>query len=115
MSVQITSIDRLQSYMRGVDARAEHHAGNVRNVILAIAGALVLFKDKSKPIEVHVWGGKVKNALWVYINGDRYLLSYDHTGGGGVQVKEGSKRGRVIKRFDDQTPIADITNFFANL
>ena len=39
-----TDVDGLQKYIRGVMERAKHHAGNVAEIALAIAGAVIWHK-----------------------------------------------------------------------
>ena len=41
----VTDVDVLQEYISGVMNRADHHAGNVSDVCLAIAGAVIWRKD----------------------------------------------------------------------
>jgi hypothetical protein len=45
MPQAIASVDVLQQYIQGVMARAEHHANNVDEVALAVAGAVVWRKE----------------------------------------------------------------------
>jgi hypothetical protein len=70
MPQTIASVDVLQQYIQGVMARAKHHANNVDEVALAIAGAVVWRKERE--IEVMTREGDVRNVLWVRINGNRY-------------------------------------------
>jgi hypothetical protein len=59
MPQTIASVDVLQQYIQGVMARAEHHANNVDEVALAIAGAVVWRKEGE--IEVMTREGDMKN------------------------------------------------------
>lgn len=69
----VTDIDVLQEYISGVMERAEHHAGAVEEIALAIAGAIVWRKDGT--IRVYEREGRMTNALWVTMGGQRYFLS----------------------------------------
>lgn len=53
MSRTVVQVDALQEYLLRVLDRASHHAGNVREAILTVAGAVVLFKDPSYPKPEH--------------------------------------------------------------
>ena len=74
----IISVNEFQQYLTGAADRAEHHAQNVSQVILALAGAVVLFKDQDEDIRVKTYRGSLANVIWVKINGTRYALSYNH-------------------------------------
>ncbi|MHC5721892.1 MAG: hypothetical protein ACYTX0_60210, partial [Nostoc sp.] len=75
MTLEVTDIQTLKSYIDGVMERADHHAGDVNEICLALAGAIVWRKDDA-PIKVRVSGGEIKNQLWVKINHTRYVFSY---------------------------------------
>ena len=51
MSLTVEDINSLQQYIVGVMNRADHHAGNVNEIVLALAGAIVWEKDDT-PIRV---------------------------------------------------------------
>jgi hypothetical protein len=78
-------------------ARAGHHANNVDEIALTIAGAVVWREDGD--LKVMTRSGSMKNVLWVEINGQRYALSYDHAAGA-IIVKHKSTQG---------TPLASTT------
>jgi hypothetical protein len=112
MPQTITGVDVLQDYIGGVMARAEHHANNVDEVALAIAGALVWRKQGD--IRVMARSGDMKNVLWVRIGGRRYALSYNHAAGT-IEVRDGSTQGTVLACFSNATPLADVKRFFESL
>jgi len=78
--------------------RAEHHAGQVNEVCLAIAGAVIWRKDGD--IQVYEREGQMTNALWVHIGSHRYALSYNHDAGS-IEVREENMRGNVLASFDN--------------
>lgn len=53
MPTQLHSLEQLHTYLSGVIGRAEQHAPEVKEVILTLAGAVVLFyeKDANTPLE----------------------------------------------------------------
>lgn len=114
MSRTVRTIDDLQEYLRGVARRAEHHAQSVDEVILALAGAVVLFKDAGTELEVRTHAGQTANVLWVTVGGTVYALAYNHNTHR-VEVREGTTRGRVLHDFDDATAVADIIECFQGL
>lgn len=108
----VTDVDILQVYISGVMDRAEHHAGQVNEVVLAIAGAVIWRKDGD--IQVYEREGQMTNALWVHIGGNRYALSYNHDLGQ-IEIREESMRGNVLASFDNASSTADVRRFFASL
>jgi hypothetical protein len=112
MPQAIASVDVLQQYIQGVMARAEHHANNVDEVALAIAGAVVWRKEGE--IEVMTREGDMKNVLWVRIGGTRYALSYNHEGPC-IEVRERNTQGRVLAVFTNANTAGEVKQFFADL
>ena len=72
----IRTVGEFRKYIRGVMYRSDHHAQNVLEVILALAGA-VLWRTTG---EIYVLKrlGKMKNVLWFTIDKNEYTVSYDH-------------------------------------
>ena len=112
MPQTVVSVDVLQQYIQGVMNRAEHHANNVDEVSLIIAGAVVWRKDGE--IEVMTHDGDMKNVLWVHISGKRYALSYDHIQRC-IVVRERSTQGKVLASFTNGNSAAEVKSFFAGL
>jgi hypothetical protein len=113
MPTQLTDIDILQQYLEGVMDRADHHADNVNQIALAIAGAIVWRKD-AEPIKVMTRAGDMKNVLWVKISGRRYAFSYNHQSRG-IDIRQGSTQGPVIHTLTNATPLADLRKIFESL
>lgn len=63
MPTQLHSLEELHTYLRGVIDRAEHHAPEVKEVILTLAGAVVLFKDANTPLEAFSRRGNIPNVF----------------------------------------------------
>lgn len=108
----VTDIEILQEYILGVMERAGHHAENVKDICLAIAGAIIWRKEGD--IQVYEREGQMANALWVTINGQKCALSYNHDAGT-IEVREGSMRGNVLASFDNDNTATDVRHFFENL
>lgn len=114
MPARVPDVDTLQTYIRGVMDRAEHHARNVDEVCLTVAGALVWRKDPGTDLQVMAQAGEMKNVLWVHIGGHRYALSYNHHSGT-IDVREGSIQGKVLACFTNASTTAAVKSFFAAL
>mgnify|MGYP006295201041 CR=1 FL=1 len=110
MPQEITDVNQLQMYLQGVMQRAEHHAGSVDEVVLALAGAIIWKKD-DEPIEVMAKDGDMKNVMWVKINGIRYAFSYAHSTGK-IEVRRKSTQGETIREFSDTDTPKDVKAFF---
>ncbi|MBI1746127.1 MAG: hypothetical protein HYR55_06020 [Acidobacteria bacterium] len=54
MALTVTEIEELRAYLNGVMNRADHHAGNVNAIALALAGAILWRKNDEEPIKVRV-------------------------------------------------------------
>jgi len=113
MPQQVTDIDVLRDYIQGVMGKADHHALNVNEVALAIAGGVVWRKD-DEPIEVMVREGEMKNVLWFKVDGNRYALSYNHTTNE-IEIRRGSTQGAVMGSFSNSTTNNQIRQLFESL
>jgi hypothetical protein len=113
MPKQVTDVDLLSDYLQGVVGRADHHAPNVNEVALAIAGAVIWRKD-DEPIEVFVREGEMKNVLWFKVGGVRYALSYNHDSGE-IELREGGTQGSVVGSFSNATQNNVIRDTFDRL
>lgn len=114
MPQRLETVDDLQLYLRGVNDRAVHHAGNVSEVVLALVGAVALFKDGGSEIEVRTHEGEMANVLWVHVAGRRLAFAYNHAAAA-VEVRERTQRGPAIAAFFNSTPTAEILRFFESI
>lgn len=115
MPVAVDDVATLRTYLRGVIADAMHHANNVDQIILGLAGAIISRKDEDSTLEVHAGrGGGLGNALTATIGGNRYAFSYDHNAHC-INMKDGSYRDAVLHRFTNATSLADLAAIFAAL
>lgn len=114
MALTVKDVEELQAYLRGVMERADHHAGSVKEIALALTGAIIWRKDDAGQIEVMVQSGEVKNVLWVHIGGTRYAFSYKHATGK-IEMRQGTTKGRTLHTFSNATPLSDLYNIFEAL
>jgi hypothetical protein len=113
MPLELIQIQQLREYVRGVMERAEHHAGNVDEIALAIAGA-VIWRMDDEPLEAFAREGQTKNVLWARIGGRRFAFSYNHEEQT-IEVREGTTHGRVLRSFSNDDSAGDVTDFFRGL
>ena len=110
MAITVKDIDTLQEYIKGVMGRADHHAGNVNEIVLALAGAIVWKKDISS-IKVMERAGETKNVLWVNINSKKYAFVYNHNTGK-IDMREKTIQGSSLYQFDNNTSLSKLKNIF---
>jgi hypothetical protein len=115
MAIEVSEVEKLREYVRGVLGAAQHHAGNVDEIILAIVGAIIARKNDT-PLQVRA--GKTqemgKAIAFTSNRGNSYALSYNHTTKK-VDLKQGNSHGVVIHSFDNSTPLSVIASTFASL
>lgn len=114
MPLPVTDVELLKGYINGVMERADHHANEVEQIALALAGAIIWRKDDGKDIQVMQKDGDTKNVLWVSISGQRYAFSYNHAAKT-IEMREGNMRGSVLHSFSNATPLSSLHQIFAQL
>ena len=112
MPLTVSSVEDLQTYIRGVLGRAEHHAHNVDEVILTIAGA-VLWRAEGD-LRVMAQDSGMKNVLWLEVGGTRYAISYNHEAAT-VEVRQNSTHGPVLRSFTNTSAADEVKAFFGAL
>ena len=113
MPQEVTDIDVLRDYLKGVVGRADHHARGINEVVLAVAGGVVWRKDDG-PLEVRTRKGEMGNVLWFTVDRERYALSYNHKTEE-IELKTGSTQGKVAASFSNITSNADVRAVFDGL
>ena len=114
MAVELSSVEELQSYLTGVIARARSHAPEIEDIILTLAGAILLEKDSGTPLEAGSWSDNLTNVLWATVHGQRYVFNYDRNEQQ-IVIKRGTTRGDIVNSFDNQTSTRQIINIFRQL
>ena len=112
MAVLVTTVDEFRKYMRGVMYRSDHHAQNVLEIILALAGA-VLWRSTGE-VYVYTRLGKMTNVLWFTIGKNEYAVSYDHETDA-IKILEGTTQGNVLRTFDNSSMVSDVYSYFKDL
>ena len=112
--ILLSDSEKMREYLRGVLARAGHHAQKVEACIIAIFGGVIAYKDKGTDLEVKEHDGDMKNVLWVQIKGKRYAFTYNHHKEC-IEMRENSLRGQVKVSFDDTWTLKSIRSLFAQI
>ncbi len=108
----VSQVRTLHDYVCGVMDRASHHAGNARDICLAIAGGVIWRCDGE--LKVYEREGQITNAMWFEVAGQRYAISYRHDPPQ-VEIREGSMQGQVLARFDNSNSVGQVCQFFEQL
>lgn len=114
MPLPVTDVEILKVYIDGVMGRADHHANEVEQIALALAGAIVWKKDTGTNIQVMQKEGNTKNVLWVFINQKRYAFSYNHSAKA-IEMRTGNTRGTVLHSFCNTTLLSAVHQIFSKL
>jgi hypothetical protein len=112
MATTIHNIEILREYLSGVLDRADHHAHNVNEITLAIAGGIIWRTTNN--IRVMSREGQMKNVLWLQVNERTLCFVYNHDSGN-IEVREGSIQGDVIQSFNNNSSINEVKVFFERL
>lgn len=111
--ILIHSINALNEYLNGVMNRANHHATNVNEVALTIAGAIVWRATEDMTVRSNNSRG-TGNMLWFFVKDKRYVLSYNQQSQT-IDLLERSIEGTVLYSFDNSWSAIDVKNIFAKL
>jgi len=112
MALTITQLNEFTDYFNKVMDKGLHHAPNIIDAILTIAGAVVL---KATDIKVLERDGDTKNVMWFYIGNNRYALSYVHDDGGRIELRENSIQGAPRFSFNNDSTTRSIREAFNTL
>jgi len=115
MPVVVSDLNILKTYLRGVLGKAKHHAPDVEEIVLALAGA-VISRQGSVPLEVRSApsGGMGLTLTFTSTRRHRYCLSYNHIARC-IDLKDKSFLGPVLHSFTNATPISTVATIFATL
>ena len=112
MPLTITTLNLLNEYINGVIGRADHHAPNVDQVVLTLAGAVIW--RATEDVSVRTYAGETANILWLVVGANRYALAYNHQSGN-IELRERTQNGNVLATFNNQTTAAQVKQIFAGL
>lgn len=113
MAITANDVDVLHRYADGVMGRADHHAGQVKGIALALLGAII-WRGEPGSVEIKQYAGGLANVLWMKIGGKRYAFAYNHETSK-IELRDRTQSGPALHNFDDQTPVADVEATFRAL
>jgi hypothetical protein len=114
MPIQVDDIQMLHDYAVGVMARAEHHAKQVRAIILAMFGGIIWRLDPGS-IEIRYHDGNLSNALWWNsVTGGKCARIYDHRAGA-IEIRDRKTWGSALHIFTNATPVEEVEQVFSTL
>jgi hypothetical protein len=113
MAITANDVDVLHQYAEGVMNRADHHAGQVKGIALALLGGII-WRGEPGSISIKQYAGSPTNVLWVTISGKRHAFAYNHATGE-IEIRDRTQSGAVLQGFNDSTPVADVESVFRAL
>lgn len=113
MAITANDVSVLHQYAEGVMGRADHHAGQVKAVALALLGGII-WRGEPGSIEIKQYDGGLANVLWVTVGGKRYAFAYNHKTGR-IEMRDRKQSGPAIHSFSNETPVAEVEAVFRQL
>jgi Integron cassette protein VCH_CASS1 chain len=113
MAISANDVPTLTAYAEGVMNRADHHAGEVKAIALALLGGIIWRADPGS-IEIKQYDGELANVLWLTVNGRRYALAYNHKTEK-IEIRDRTQSGPALHSFDNKTPVSDVEVIFRGL
>jgi hypothetical protein len=113
MAITAKDVEELHEYAEGVMGRADHHAGQVKSIALALLGGII-WRGEPDSIRIRRFSGSPANMLWVTISGRVYVFAYNHATQK-IEIRDRTQTGAVLHSFDDQTPVTDVEAVFRAL
>lgn len=113
MAITAKDVEELHTYAEGVMGRADHHAGKVKGVALALLGGII-WRGDPDTIRIRRFAGTPANMLWVNIAGNTYVFAYSHATEK-IEIRDRTQTGSVLHSFDDSNSVTDIEAAFRSL
>src|ERR1700689_4887260 len=112
MPVPVSDIKTLRVYIRGVMGKAKHHAQNVDEIILALAGAVITWKNSTAlQVRTAPGGGLGRALTFTSVRRRTYALSYNHRSQS-IDLKRDNFQGAVLHSFSNATPLSQVAAIF---
>jgi hypothetical protein len=113
MPITANDVEILHQHAEGVMNRADHHAGQVKGIALALLGGII-WRGERGSIEIKQYAGGLANVLWVTIGGRRYAFAYNHETGE-IEIRDRTQSGPAVHSFSNSTPAAEVEAVFRAL
>lgn len=105
-AVTVSGVEVLHAFVRSVIIRSKHHAEELTQISLTLAGAILWKKDPDIEIRVRT------NVLWVQMGGRRYAFAYVQGNGGKIEMRADSQQGPALHVFTNATTSAEVIRIF---
>ena len=113
MAITAKDVEELHTYASGVMGRADHHAGKVKGIALALLGGIIL-RGEPDSIRIRRFAGSPANMLWVNISRKTYVFAYNHEAEK-IEIRDRTQTGAVLYAFDDANTAPDVEAAFRAL
>lgn len=113
MAIKVDSTEILKEYFNRVLERADHHAGEVKEVALTLMGA-VIWKSEDDIQVRSVGKDATGNVLWFNTTNSRYSFLYNHATQK-IELHKDSMKGELIHEFNNESSSKEIFDIFSNL
>lgn len=113
MAITAHDVQTLHEYAMGVMGRADHHAGQVKAIALALLGGII-WRAEPGTIEIKQYAGDLANVLWFVVNGRKYAVAYNHDTAK-IEIRDRTQSGPSIHVFDNAIPVTTVEAIFAKL
>src|SRR5689334_17922143 len=102
-------------YVKGVLARARHHAPNVMAVVPALLGFVEYYGERIQASERKNGLHRFGNLSWFKskATGRKYAFRYEHNPSS-IELRRHDSQGPLVYRFDNSTPNDEIKRVFEN-
>lgn len=112
MATTISTTNILQEYLNAVLERADHHANNVNEIALAIAGGIIW--KTSRDVKVMTRNGEMKNVLSLQTKDKNICFVFNHVTGN-IDIRDNGIQGSIIKSFNNSNTVKDVKDFFKSI
>lgn len=113
MAISGNDVRVLHAYAEGVMNRADHHAGQVKGIALALLGGII-WRGKPDTIKIKQYDGNLANVLWVEIGTKEYAFAYNHDTEE-IEIRDRTQSGAMLHSFTNQTSPAQVEAVFRSL
>ena len=113
MAITANDVDILHRYAEGVMGRADHHAGQVKGIALALLGGII-WRGEPGSIEIKQYAGGRANVLWATIGARCNAFAYNRDTGE-IEIRDRTQTGTALHSFSNATPVADVEAVFCTL
>ena len=114
MARTIRTVDDLQTYLRGVTARATHHAQDMLGLVPVLATQVLIARDPGTDLVARTYGGGMAVVVQATIGGQVYSFSFDHDARA-VSLKRGNVQGPEVASFPANPAARDVQRVLRRL